>query len=60
MTLAADTSFMVSLYGVDVNTPEARAWMVRTAEPIVVSSALRFETENALRLACFRQLHHGG
>ena len=47
---------MVSLYGVDVNTPAARAWMVRTAEPIVVSSALRFESENALRLACFRQV----
>ena len=55
MTLAADTSFMVSLYGVDVNTPAARAWMACTARPIVVSSALRFESENALRLACFRQ-----
>ena len=53
MTLAADTSFMVSLYGIDLNAPEARDWMVRTAEPILVPK--RFETENALRLACFRE-----
>jgi predicted nucleic acid-binding protein len=55
MILAADASFLVSLYGGDVKTPTARAWMARTAEPIVVSSALRFETENALRLACFQR-----
>lgn len=56
MIQAADTSFMVSLYGGDGHTATARAWMVRTAEPIIVSTALRFETENALRLACYRRL----
>ena len=54
MTVAADASFLVSLYGVDVNTPAARAWMVANAEPVLLTGALRFEAENALRLACFR------
>lgn len=54
MTVTADASFLVSLYGVDVNTPAARAWMAANAEPVLLTGALRFETENALRLACFR------
>lgn len=54
MIVAADASFLVSLYGGDVNTPAARAWMASHAEPIMLTGALRFETENALRLACFR------
>ena len=54
MSVTADASFLVSLYGVDVNTPVARAWMAANAEPILLTGALRFETENALRLACFR------
>jgi len=54
MIVTADASFLVSLYGVDVNTPAARAWMAVNAEPVLLTGALRFETENALRLACFR------
>ena len=54
MIVTADASFLVSLYGVDVNTPAARAWMCANAEPVLLTGALRFETENALRLACFR------
>ena len=54
MIVSADTSFLVSLYCIDVNTPTARAWMAATAEPVLLPSALRFETENAMRLACFR------
>lgn len=56
MIITADASFLVSLYGVDVNTPAARAWMATHAEPLLLTGALRFETENALRLACFRGL----
>lgn len=52
--VTADASFLVSLYGVDVNTPVARAWMQAAATPVRVTDALRFETENALRLAHFR------
>lgn len=55
MTPTADASFLVSLYAGDTHTREARAWMVAHATPIVVTPALRFETENALRLAAFRQ-----
>jgi len=54
MIVTADASLLVSLYGVDVNTPAARAWMAANAEPVLLTGALRFETENALRLACFR------
>lgn len=54
MTVTADASFLVSLYGGDVNTPAARAWMAAVAQPILLTEALRFETENALRLARFR------
>jgi predicted nucleic acid-binding protein len=54
MIVTADASFLASLYGVDVNTPAARAWMAANAEPVILTGALRFETENALRLACFR------
>lgn len=56
MIVAADSSFLVSLYGVDVNTSKARSWMAAMAEPVLLTGALRFETENALRLACFRGL----
>ena len=37
MTVTADASFLVSLYGVDVNTPAARAWMVANAQPILLT-----------------------
>jgi|GEM_PF-5841128 len=36
MTLTADASFLVSLYGVNVNTPAARAWMQAAATPLRV------------------------
>ena len=55
MIATADTSFLVSLYGGDVNTASARAWMAANGTPLLLSSALRFETENALRLAEFRR-----
>ncbi len=54
MIVTADASFLVSLYGGDVNAPAARAWMSANAEPVLLTGALRFEAENALRLACFR------
>ncbi len=54
MIVTADASFLVSLYGGDVNAPAARAWMSANAAPVLLTGALRFETENALRLASFR------
>lgn len=56
MIVTADASFLVSLYGVDVNSPAARAWMQSHPTPVILTAALRFETENALRLAKFRGL----
>lgn len=55
MTPTADASFLVSLHAGDTNTRDARAWMAAHATPVIVTPALRFETENALRLAVFRQ-----
>lgn len=54
MIATADTSFLVPLYGGDVNTAAARAWMAANATPIRLTDPLRFETENAFRLACFQ------
>ena len=56
MTATADASFLVSLYGGDVNSVAARLWMASEATPVILTPALRFETENALRLACFRRI----
>jgi len=64
MIVTADTSFLVSLYAGDVNSPAARSWMATHATAVILTPPLRFETENALRLACFRrkitpgELHH--
>ena len=41
MIATADASFLVSLYGGDVNTPAARAWMTASAQPILLTGALR-------------------
>ena len=49
-----DTSFMISLYGQDVNTPAARQRAASITGPIHVCSINEFEFENALRLLVFR------
>lgn len=56
MTATADASFLVSLYGGDVHTGVAAGWMAAHATPLFLTPPLRFETENALRLARFRNL----
>ena len=56
--MTADSSFMVSLFGSDTNTPTAREWAARHDEPILVTDALRFETENALRLCRAYDITH--
>lgn len=50
MIVSADASFLVSLYGGD---PCLDGCQCRAA---FAYSALRFESENALRLACFRKV----
>jgi len=51
----ADTSFLISLYGQDVNTPVAKVRASAHAGPIYVSSVNEYEFANALRLLVFRQ-----
>ncbi|MCX6865968.1 MAG: type II toxin-antitoxin system VapC family toxin [Verrucomicrobia bacterium] len=51
MVICADTSFLISFYGNDVNTPPAIAWSAVNSEVIYISSLNRFELINALRFA---------
>jgi predicted nucleic acid-binding protein len=50
----ADTSFLISLYGQDVNTPAANQRASAHASPIYVNSVNEYEFANALRLLVFR------
>lgn len=55
MKTYADTSFLVSLYVVDVHTDKANAWMKRQAEPLPFTPLHRHELRNAIRLAVWRK-----
>jgi predicted nucleic acid-binding protein len=55
MVIAADTSFLFSLYGNDLHTASAIAWSAANAQVIYLSSLNRFELINALRFAEFRK-----
>ncbi|MEO5714544.1 MAG: type II toxin-antitoxin system VapC family toxin [Luteolibacter sp.] len=55
MVIAADTSFLFSLYGNDSKTPDAVVWSERNSQAIVTTSLNRFELLNALRFAECRQ-----
>lgn len=51
MVIAADTSFLFSLYGNDSKTPDAVKWSSQNSLEIVVTILSRFELINALRFA---------
>lgn len=51
----ADTSFLVSLYVSDGNTPRAVAAVEGGAAPLLFTPLLRHELRNALRLCVFRR-----
>lgn len=51
MTATADASFLVSLYGRDIHTPAARAWMVAHATPVILTPPLLVKS-NALSSLC--------
>jgi predicted nucleic acid-binding protein len=53
--VAADTSFLFSLYGNDAHSPAARAWTQRAKAPLIVTALGRFEFGNAMRFAAFRR-----
>lgn len=54
MVIYADTSYLVSLYGQDANSPTARRLVVESGLPLVYTDLQRHETRNAFRLAVFR------
>jgi predicted nucleic acid-binding protein len=51
----ADTSFLVSLYILDTNSPEAALRMQRTPLPMIVTPFGELELANALQLRLFRR-----
>lgn len=55
-TIAADTSFLFSLYGGDAHTVAARAWAAQARQPILVTALNRYEFGNAVRFAAFRKM----
>lgn len=54
MVISADTSFLFSLYGNDIQTPRAVAWMKSKKSALTLSSLAEYELANALRFAEFR------
>lgn len=54
MVTFADTSFLFSLYGNDVHSPRAVAWMKSQRGILTLTSLNEFELSNALRFAEFR------
>src|ERR1700676_5368394 len=56
--ISCDTSFLYSLYLVDMHTPKARARLqeIRRPEGLVLSPFHQYELPNAVRLSVFRGL----
>jgi predicted nucleic acid-binding protein len=56
--ITCDTSFLYSLYMVDVHTPKARARLsrIRRPEALTISPFIEYELPNAIRLSVFRNL----
>jgi predicted nucleic acid-binding protein len=55
VVIHADTSFLFSLYGNDVHTPRAVAWLKARRRPLTVTALNEYELGNALRFAEFRK-----
>jgi predicted nucleic acid-binding protein len=58
MITCCDTSFLYSLYMLDVHTPRARARLsrIRRPEALTISPFIEYELPNAIRLSVFRSL----
>ncbi len=52
----ADSSFLVSCYIVDANTPSAKAWLSRTGAQLRLTALHALEVRNAFQLGVFRGL----
>jgi predicted nucleic acid-binding protein len=55
----ADSSFLVSCYVVDVNTPRAKTHLSTTGTPLVFTALHALEVRNAFKLGVFRGLLTG-
>ncbi len=55
MVTCADTSFLFSLYGNDMHTPRAVAWMKSQRGVLTLTLLNEFELGNALRFSEFRK-----
>jgi hypothetical protein len=56
MRVYADSSFLVSCYLTDANTPKARAFLLGHPEPLPFTALHDLEVRNALRLGVFRNV----
>jgi len=52
----ADSSFLVSCYIVDANTPRAREWLSHAGVPLAFTALHALEVRNAFKLGVFRGL----
>ena len=52
--ICVDTSFLISYYGTDVNTPAAKQCFGSRTQPLLVHCINEFEFDNALRALVFR------
>ena len=55
MVIYADTSFLFALYGNDIHTPRAVAWMKAKRTALTLTVLGEYELGNALRFAEFRK-----
>ena len=56
MVIYADTSFLFALYGNDIHTPRAVAWMKAKRTALTLTVMGEYELGNALRFAEFRKV----
>lgn len=55
MVIACDTSFLFALYGSDVHSSKAVAWVARNTRVLYLNSLTHYEFGNALRFSEFRK-----
>src|SRR2546427_363320 len=56
MSHYADSSFLVSCYLTDANTPQAKTYLLTVNSPLIFSALQVLEVRNAFKLGVFRKL----
>ncbi len=57
MSLYADSSFVVSCYLTDANTPQAKIYLSKVTAPLTLTALQFLEVRNGIKLGVFRQLY---